>query len=614
MSEPRDPHVGRDIPMQYFGSGTAGVLFRDFWFRLAAVFLLIGVLAIGLLLPKIWLTTPDGFLPEVRISWLDVLQARSLRRSAEKLAAAGRMSEAAAAWRSAIANHPGNPDLCRGALRLLADQERPLEDELPRGYGTALWLLRLTGTNRTDLGLVLRFLDRYQLDDQVRELAADRSEDLEAPADEILLRALYTGGRHAEFDRYWQSREERFSTRTDLRVYRAAWAAAFGPAGGAADGRRLLAAARENPETRVLANRLQLDVSASLLDAPGYSEALGILVDARADRPRDHATYWQVLRVTGRREDAAALARSYARPPATPGEAILMAMNFAALGMGDFAADFLQQHQSTLGFAPDYWMTHARLLIDQRRWLDLRALALALRNSPGLSGIMEGYSHFIEGVAEARMNRPEAAVDAMSAVPTALFGSPYIARVTAAQMREEGYPGPALALLQRQEEAFREDASFWFEVTAAAFEAREDEALITAARRTYELDPEQIAHVNNYAAALLVTRTRPELAVQLTLKVLANEPDNVDNQLNHILALLQNRRLDEAEERLRQFNSIDLSRLENAVYQAAWFELHWRRGRTDLARATYDRIERRQLVPTLARWIESTYQALPAGG
>src|SRR5687767_1739004 len=81
------------------------ILLLEKWFR-RAFLLFLTVLAGALsFLPKIWVTSPKGFLPVVKISLLDRVQAGSLKRSARKAAAAGRFDEASYAWQAALANN-----------------------------------------------------------------------------------------------------------------------------------------------------------------------------------------------------------------------------------------------------------------------------------------------------------------------------------------------------------------------------------------------------------------------------------------------------------------------------------------------------------------------------
>lgn len=135
--------------------------------------------------------------------------------------------------------------------------------------------------------------------------------------------------------------------------------------------------------------------------------------------------------------------------------------------------------------------------------------------------------------------------------------------------------------------------------------------LSTAAQKTWELEPKKIAHVNNYAAVLLVTRQKPEQAIQLSMQLLAAEPANNDRKVNHVLALLQNQRLDEAEKLLKSLNPVALNLNEGAIANYGWFELHIRRGEKELARRRYPTVERSQLLPPQLDWMDAEFKELP---
>jgi hypothetical protein len=100
MSEPTsnptpDQPIDNDpgVPPEFIQTGTLAVLYYDVWFRLAAMVLILSGVFLAAVLPKIWTATPDGFLPVVRISGLDLVQAWSLRRSAEKFERQGQLAD-----------------------------------------------------------------------------------------------------------------------------------------------------------------------------------------------------------------------------------------------------------------------------------------------------------------------------------------------------------------------------------------------------------------------------------------------------------------------------------------------------------------------------------------
>src|SRR5437763_1849751 len=89
------------------------------WFRLAFGLFVLVFVFLGLFLPKMWKTSKPGFVPVIKVSGLDLVQAWSLKRTAVKASAAGRFEEANLAWQGALANNRADPDLVRGALRNL---------------------------------------------------------------------------------------------------------------------------------------------------------------------------------------------------------------------------------------------------------------------------------------------------------------------------------------------------------------------------------------------------------------------------------------------------------------------------------------------------------------
>ena len=88
------------------------------------------------------------------------------------------------------------------------------------------------------------------------------------------------------------------------------------------------------------------------------------------------------------------------------------------------------------------------------------------------------------------------------------------------------------------------------------------------------LDSNNVVSLNNYAAALLVRRERPEEAIRYTLQLISSNGTNPGFVLNHGLALLQNGRSEEAESHFRAL-AIDNLRPELVTSLGlAWFELY----------------------------------------
>ena len=116
--------------VERFGGSPFLVFIFDHWFGIFALVFLLGVIALSLFLPRIWRQTPEGFSPVIRVSGLDLWQARSLRRTAQKHAATGRVDESVHAWRSAIANSSADVRLLREGLGYVASLPNPPKEQI----------------------------------------------------------------------------------------------------------------------------------------------------------------------------------------------------------------------------------------------------------------------------------------------------------------------------------------------------------------------------------------------------------------------------------------------------------------------------------------------------
>ena len=614
-SPPPDQPIDSDssAPPGFIRTGTLAVLYYDAWFRLAAVAVILSAVFLAAVLPKIWKVTPDGFLPVVRISGLDLIQAWSLRRSAEKFEKQGQLADCMVAWRAAGFNNLGSPELARGPIEALVRQPKPAKEFVGIGVDRALWLLRLTRTNAADVSLVTRFFRKYGLDDFAVQFAYPLAAELSDDALRDLMVSLFNTRQTDRFGELWDKHQGKLADDAALRLHRSAWQGVWGPPRTLRSGREEVAAAlgSTDPATAKLAHQMELVVSLALNDIPRYQESLAWLAEQHADQVRDHVGRWQLLVSNGHRAEAQALARAFSRPPGSAADAVGMARVFSLLELDEDAAQFLGNHLTEFGYSPQMWVQLAQQHIRLKNWTDLRALALRLRNTPDLRGQLEGYSQFLAGLADLRLQRPDAADKAFSKAVEGQFSDPLIAFNVANEIIRLGYPSYGKRLLQTLESKFGDKAEFWFHLTGAAYEARDMAVLSTAAQKAWELEPKKIGHINNYAAVLLVTRQKPEQAIQLSMQLLAAEPENNDRKVNHVLALLQNQRLDEAEKLLKSLNPAALNLNESAIANYGWFELHIRRGEKELARRRYPTVERSQLLAPQLDWMDAEFKKLP---
>jgi len=605
--EPRDPGP---VPEVLEESSLLRQLFFERYFRAAVILVAAAFLGAAILLPKMIRSTPDGFLPEVRVRALDKLQSWSLARSARSAAAAGQIDTAVLAWQSAVANDPGDPVLSRELVSLIARQPIPARKHLRSGANTALWLLRLTRSNRLDLDLAAQFFARYELDQFVAGLLRPVETNLTPVQAREYLIARFNLGYMEPFGQTWDHYQNVIPQDPDLELYRAAWEAGWGPPKTLRSGADRLAGARANSDTAGLANRLTLAVAFSRVDITAYEAALAVLEDHHQDRVSDHLRHWRLLLNAGRRERAAELARAYANPPDSPADVLLMTDLFLELGLTQYASDFLEQQVTNFDFSPEVWQRQADFFISLKRWSDLRALAINVRASELIPPDLNGFAWFLQGIAEQKTGKTAPAHEAFARAIDFPPNNPLMSYRMATALNQLGQPEQASALLQKLEKDFGGLAEYWFQVVSAAYLARQFEIMRLAAARGYELANNNPIFINNYAAALLIERTNAPLAIELTLRRLTQDPRNRGARLNHALALLQNGRLDDAAAELDQLNPLDLDSHYRTVRQLGYFELYFRRQDRNAALQAYREIEPRFLMPPQLRWVQEAYQQL----
>ena len=611
MDEPSKEDFKLDLANRFVYFPLVRLLIFSFWFRLIFAGFLLFLLFLALFLPRIWRTTPPGFLPVIRISGLDMAQAWSLKRSALRSMKAGELDQAAFAWQAAVARNPANPELVRGALRHVLQLERPGPIHQGPAVGQTFWLLRLTGTNAADMELVSRVYEKFQIYDAVLGLLGPRADRLTATEEAVYLRALFHCGQMAPFASRWEQRNGHGPAAPDLELYHDAYLAGWGPHSTAGEGQRRLEAAQANPEQTILASRLQLFVCARLNDADRYLASLERLEQAQSDTLLEHLVYWKLLATLGRPEDARRLLRSFPRPPSSAAEALRLADIQESLGLRAEARQLLEQYTPQFGNAQDIWIRRASLLQEDQRWEDLRELALQLRQHPRMRDALAGYSYYLEARAELGLDRPAVANTVLRKVVQHPVENRPLALSMARSLLKLGYAAVARDLLLPLEQTFAQKPDYWHELLGAAYQLKEPRLMATAATAGYRLEPGNVACANNYAATLLVNRDQPQEAVSLTLQILGRFPDSNAAKINHALALLLNRRTAEAEAILKSVSPEKLNSQEASSFYLGWFEVSFNQQRHAQAWEASDRITEKYLFPNQLAWLEEMRQQLP---
>jgi len=580
------------------------------WFRYAfglAVLLLGGA---GLFLPKIWRSTPAGFEPVIRVSWLDYAQAWSLKRAARRQAAAADYAGANYSWQSAVANNAADPEAIRGLLRNLVAADRMDRRSLRLGVGQTLWLIRLGGTNTLDLELAAAFCERHEFHD-VAEYALRGVEERLGPRGlASLAKALFNLGKMDEF----QLRLARLRSLGELdaegKLYEAAWHAGWGVGGEAADAREQMERrVREKPDDP-LTHRLYLPVCAKRLDPSGYARSLERLDRLNRASLLDHIGYWKLLAGLGRREEAVKLASGHPGSPATSGEVVRFAETSFRLGLKAQALEIIRRFTDDHAYSPEVWTTHGALLLDAGEWLAMRELAARIRSADAVRSVLGGYAFYLEARAEIGMGRANNAGGYFRRAAEYQYDQPLYGLITAADLQRLGRGDLARGLLLRLEEPLGKNAAYWDACATTALELKDAEWFLRAAAAEHTLQPDDPETLNRYAAALILNRQRPEESVKHTFRLVTRYPDSLSAVLNHAVALLQNHRLGEARAQLSRVNADALDSTERAALNLAWFELLLAEGDRAAAVAFSSRVEKSRLFPAQTAWLEARLRGL----
>jgi len=578
---------------------------------------LLGVLGVGVSLPKLWRVTPPGFHPQIRVSLLNLVQAWQLRRTAQRCAESGAPEAAASAWQLAVLKNLGDLLTIRQALRPTLGLPEVSPAAFDRIASLPGWLLSLGGTNAQDLALVAQVLHRAGQPEEAYLLLHPRREQLSRNDEVLYLKVLLELEDGPAYAARWERAGAELARDPTLALYHTAYLAGWGPMAVREDARQRLAQALEEGGDRTLITRLQMLDYAQAGDVAAYAEGLERLASSRADRLREHLRYWDLLVQAGRVDQAREVAEQQIIQPRNAGEIIALAEALYRLGLREKGQKLLRFHSQRspshlLGTARAIWLERAALLEATADWDGLREMVEELRAMPRAVSEMGGWLDFAEGRADHGLGHVDRAQVAMASAAVKTFPSSEVAFDVGLGLKELGYLEEAQQVLGALEPALRDVPAYWQAVFQIAEGLRQDSVLLLkAAREMRRLRPGDPRWDFSYAAALLLNRLSPAEALGLTRECLERSPDSPEARVNHSLALALNQRWEDA---ARLLDSIDPLRFDDAgrtIFHACAFEIHLGRGQRERARQDASLVERRHLFPSQVRWCE---QALSAAG
>jgi hypothetical protein len=586
------------------------LLLFKFWFRLACLTFAGMLLFLALFLPKIWRVSAPEIMPVVKISGLDLAQAWSLKRTARRETAAGRADRAHYAWYSAVANNPTDLDALRGLLSNLLNEPAVEPGTFRAALGQSFWLLHLTRTNAADRELVAELLQKNRFHEPLISLLNPVADSLTPKEEAAYLKALFWQNRMPEFSAHW-SKAGRALEDLELALYEAAYLAGWGAVEERDAGRARLQAALNNPAQRGLANRLQLIVSRKTDDLPQFEAAFEQLQNWGEDTVTDHTAYWGILRMHGRGDEARQLALACSRLPKSDRELTLLIEACAALKLPEKGRQWFRTFGPDFIRSEEVWLKYADFLAAEGDWEELRSVAVQMRAGARIPTGLIAYSYFLEGWSELERGRSLLAEAAFARMNQLWEGHPALAVAVSSALVKLGYHSPAGALLSRNEEQFQHSSDYWQALFNIASHLKDQELLLKAVSRQYELDPKNIHVINGYAAALLVNQQQPDLAIRLTVQLMAAFPNSLAARINHSFSLLLNGRTSEARAILEGIKADTLTPQEATSFHLARFQVCHTSEEYDEAWRILERIDNTHLFPNQISWLQQCRQNMP---
>lgn len=563
----------------------------------AMVLMVISVgITIALALPKIWRSTPEGFTPEIRISFLDVLQARALERSGREALEQGKVGEALISYQLAIENTPANQDLLRRSLRIVA---KHAVTEESRSYTVArlFWLLRLSQTNAADLEMASDILNSSGRFGLAIHFLKDSPKPLPPTVHLQWLKSLVLAGEFGEFSRALSAGPPGLLDAGDGKLLALTQEALRDPAATTYPVEITQAAQDDSRERSVFAHRLLMQIALARGDSSAYEKSLQRLGEHQRALAADHARFWMLLAQRGQRSRAQELAVSSSLRPASEAEVEILSKARLELGLDAQTLELLAQYIPTFPASVSLWLLKGFILQKQGDWSGMLQTAIAIRDTKELGGSLDGFAHYLEGRALLAQDRPESGASSFAKA----VASPFVASAVGSMaqgMIDARHPAMALQLL-RSAPTNSIPAPSLHRLPLQIAESQKDESmLLTSARFLHQSSENDLAEMSNLAAALLINRKDPAQALALTLRITQLRPDLPAFRINHAQALTQNYRPAEAIRLLQSMGTNRFSESERTAYHFAVADARLALGETNAARLHAALLRQESLFPS----------------
>lgn len=603
----RTKRVPRAVRRNYF----LYLLFYEGFFRWAVAAGVVCVLIVIALVPRIWITSPEGYIPVRKVRGLDIIQGAAFRRAAVKEAEAGRLAESIQKWRAALASDPANVEAVKGFLKALSVQPVPDHELLPQGGYEASELMRLAGTNDTTITAAAELYFRYNLYDWLVERLDTPTSPKNLSATRCLIAALFFNDRFDRLGEVFTDRAAVVEKDEESKLYRQAYFVVKGSTSEIKAARAELETAATDPKRQVAALRILLFLDQKELRINEFERHLKALEALKEARFHDRFVHLLLLKSLGRSKDAEELARTALGEPDSPNEAVQLLGVWSEFQMYPEAAKFAREQLTRFRYTPNIWIQLGQILVNGKAWDELRAIGIQLRGIELVRPVLGNYGWYLEGVGLRGQRRDDAAEDAFQrfvAQPTVSEGANFNSATTMSRL---GYSALGLNLLKSMSGSTNAGTIFWKQYLLTAYEARNAKELLVAAKKLHDTAPSDQEAMNDYAAALLTLRQDPQEALRLTFDLIQKSPSSINYQINHAQSLAQNRRSEEAWSMLRSIPRAALVPVQLNQFDLTQIEVYLQKGKLAEARSLAKNLDRTFLFPEQLEWLKTSLEESP---
>ncbi|MDA7532726.1 hypothetical protein N8616_00030 [Verrucomicrobia bacterium] len=582
-------------------------------FRYTVLSLIFAFLCAGFYMAPLWNIAPDGSELKVKSSLYKIRQVKQLKARAVAAMDQQNWSEAAYQLRVALLKNSIDPTL----YRMMLTNSMSMESLDPSDIGDLTKrsekLLTITSNNLSDLDLVISFMNRQGLHEQLTDtlLACEKLAPNQAKR---LLELLFESGRYGSFnqvkEQYAAQLQEAFP---ELKAYESALIvlnqATFDTS---LEGvRSLNSTADGSDELSAISRKLLLQIYSHFELLDGYDAVFRAVKKNQEDQPVQHAAYWELLIAAKQPQKAIFEAAQYwpllvNRPINRLNEVLQIAHAYQQVGIPKKSFELLDQTQPRFEDEAAYWVGYGDLLLGTENWLEATALAVKLRSQKAGVKLLKPYAYYLEGISQGELNRRPSASNAFSEL---IKLSPLKDKTNVLKMvngmLSVGLAAEALEFLQLHDASLQDRVSYSLLLYRSAKAAGNSTILSEADQALFELRSDMPdTDVRRLETAILVL----DDTVKALESFLASRSEAAMDDTHRLLVACAYMLQENDQKAAQWLKTIDKNKLgnrESAIY--AFVNVEWlvRNGRSEEARKQLALLNRQDLFPTQAFRLEA---------